>query len=231
MLIGSALRYWAAGYSAVSAGEALVAFQRTAAAAAGLVVFEPAWHYATLGVNRLTWALASGPGVGDRADRLFVDAFSFGTPAEPTPAFGGLVLFGMLGCAVWLLVTKVVLSAALAVLYLAGPLAIALRPLEDLEWVTGMVTRGAIAILCYPVTWTLCFAAFALLSADGSPGGGALGATVARLTGLAALLVAVRLPRMILQRGLGYAPGPRPSQLLVSVRSVPGVGTAMRGGR
>ena len=56
--------------------------------------------------------------------------------------------------------TKVVLSAALAVLYLGAQLAIALSPLEDLAWLTGIFTRGAIAVLCYPVVWTLCFAAF-----------------------------------------------------------------------
>ena len=62
--------------------------------------------------------------------------------------------------------TKIVISAALAVLYLGAPIAIALGPLDDLGWVTGMVTRGAVAILVYPVVWSLCFVAFALLSSD-----------------------------------------------------------------
>jgi hypothetical protein len=221
VLTGSALRYWAAGYSAGSAGDALMALQRTASAAAGLVVLRPGWHFATLGVNKLTWALSTGPGVGEHPDKLFIEAVGFGTPSAPTPAFGGLVLFGMLGCAVWLLVTKVILSAALAVLYLGAPLAIALSPLEELVAVTGLVSRGVVAILAYPVVWTLCFAAFALLIGDG--GGGALEPTVARLRGLAALLVAIKLPRLILQRGLGYSPGPRPAQMIVSIRRLPGL--------
>jgi hypothetical protein len=44
-----------------------------------------------------------------------------------------------------------------------------------------------------------------------------------RLGGLAALLVAIKLPRMILERGLGYSAAPRPSQVLVTVRGVVGV--------
>ena len=105
----------------------------------------------------------------------------------------------------------------------SAPLAIALSPLEDLEWVSGVVTRGAIAILCYPVTWTLCFAAFALLSAAPETGHGAIGDVAERMTGLAALLVAIKLPRMILERGLGYQAGPRPSQMIVTVRGVVGM--------
>jgi hypothetical protein len=226
VLLGSALRYWAAGYGGLSAGEAMLAFQRTAAAASGLVAFQPSWHFATLGVNKLTWALASGPGVGGRADRLFIDAFAFSAPSGAMPAFGGVVLFGTLACAVWLLVTKVVLSAALAVLYLGAQLAIALSPLEDLAWLTGIFTRGAIAVLCYPVVWTLCFAAFALLGTGGVAADGLLGQTVARLTGLAALIVAIKLPRMILERGLGWGT-PKASKVLVTVRSIPGVSGAL----
>lgn len=216
VLVGSVLRYWAAGYGGGSAGEAALAFQRTAAAAAGLVAFEPSWHFATIGVNKLTWALVSGPGVGARPDRLFIDAFTLALPTGAgAPAFGGIVLFGTLACAVWLLITKIVLSAALAVLYLATPLAIAMAPLEDLEWVTGTVTRGAIAILCYPVVWTFSFAAFALLSTAGDvTGNGAIGEAVTRLTGLAALIVAIKLPRMVLERGLGFSAAPRPASVI-----------------
>src|SRR4051794_18654737 len=81
VLVGSALRYWAAGYCTTSAGDALMAFQRTASAAAGLVVLEPAWHFATVGVNKLTWALMHGPGIGDSLNDVFVGALSpVGTP-------------------------------------------------------------------------------------------------------------------------------------------------------
>ncbi len=223
VLVGSALRYWAAGYCSASAGDALNAGLRTTAAAAALVTYEPAWHYATVGVNKLTWALATGPGIDGSVTRLFDDALAFVVPTGSTPVFGGLILFGALGCSVWLLVTKVVLSAALAVLFLAAPLAIALSPLEDLEWTTGVVSRGVIAILCYPVTWTICFAAFALLSAAPETGNGAIADLATRMTGLAALLVAIKLPRMILERGLGYSAAPRPSQMVVSVRGIVGV--------
>ena len=44
--------------------------------------------------------------------------------------------------------------------------------------------------------------------------------TIARLEGLAALLVAIRLPKMVLQRGLGYSPTARPTQMLVSIKRV-----------
>src|SRR5215213_10047569 len=45
----------------------------------------------------------------------------------------------------------------------------------------GLVTRGAVAILVYPVVWTLCFVAFALLSGDVDPANRALEPAVARL--------------------------------------------------
>ena len=162
--LGSALRYWAAGYGAGSAGDALRAFEHAASAAAGLVALEPVWHFATVGINRLTWALASGPGVGDRADDLFVGALTGGLSEGTVTPFGGLVVVVSLGCVVWLLVTKVVLAAILAILYLAAPLAIALSPLrDDLGWLTDTVVRGTLAVLAWPVIWALCFAAFALV--------------------------------------------------------------------
>ena len=174
-------------------------------------------------MNKLTWALLHGPGVGDSINYVFVSALSpVGMPSAPAPLFGGLVMLGMLACAIWLLMTKIVISAALAVLYLGAPIAIALGPLDDLGWVTGIVTRGAVAILVYPVVWTLCFVAFALLSSDIDPANGVIEPTIARLEGLAALLVAIRLPKMVLQRGLGYSPTARPTQMLVSIKRVAG---------
>ena len=103
VLVGSALRYWAAGYCSTSAGDAVMAFQRTAAAAAGLVVLQPAWHFATVSMNKLTWALMHGPGVGDSINYVFISALSpVGMPSAPAPLFGGLVMLGMLACAIWL---------------------------------------------------------------------------------------------------------------------------------
>lgn len=224
--VGSALRYWAAGYGAGSAGDALRAFQSAAGAAAGLVALEPVWHFATVGINRLTWALASGPGVGDRADDLFVGALTAGLSEGTVTPFGGLVVIVSLGCVVWLLVTKVVLAAVLAILYLAAPLAIALSPLrEDLGWLTDGAVRGTLAVLAWPVIWALCFAVFALVGLDAytgqNPGAnGALGKVIQPLVAVAALLAAIKLPKAVLDRALGAPVSPTARGALQTVALV-----------
>jgi len=47
-------------------------------------------------------------------------------------------------------------------------------------------------------------------------------ARVLVVASIAALLVAIRLPKLVLQRGLGYSPTARPAQMFVSIRRVAG---------
>jgi len=226
VFVASALRYWASGFTGGSAYEALQAFTRCAGAAGALLALKPGWHFATVGVNKLTYALAAGPGLGDRADELFVGALTGGLASgEPTP-FGGLVLIGSLIAALMLLVTKVVLAATLAVLYLAAPLAIAIAPLEDVAWIGRAAFQATVAVVAWPVLWSLCFAAFALINLDAftgqNPGdNGALGKIVQPLVGLSALVVAFKLPRALLGQALAHSslPGARTGRSVV-VRAV-----------
>ena len=199
------LRYWLAGFAGAGAHDALQALGRCAGAAAALVALAPAWHLATIAVNRLTYALISGPGVGDQADKVFVGALSVQVVPGAAAPFAGIVLVGSLIAAVALLITKTLMAAALAVLYLGAPLAIVVAPIDELAWLSRAALQSAVAILLWPVLTALCFAAFALLSTDAvatGGGSGVLGQLTRSLAGLAALIVAWRLPLAVLRQGL-----------------------------
>ena len=105
------LRYWLAGFAGAGAHDALQALGRCAGAAAALVALAPAWHLATIAINRLTYALISGPGVGDQADKVFVGALSVQVVPGAAAPFAGIVLVGSLIAAVALLITKTLMSS------------------------------------------------------------------------------------------------------------------------
>ena len=103
------------------------------------------------------------------------------------------------------MITKTLMAAALAVLYLGAPLAIVVAPIDELAWLSRAALQSAVAILLWPVLTALCFAAFALLSTDAvatGGGSGVLGQLTRSLAGLAALIVAWRLPLAVLRQGL-----------------------------
>ena len=141
------LRYWLAGFAGAGAHDALQALGRCAGAAAALVALAPAWHLATIAINRLTYALISGPGVGDQADKVFVGALSVQVVPGAAAPFAGIVLVGSLIAAVALLITKTLMTAALAVLYLGAPLAIVVAPIDELAWLSRAALQSIVAIL------------------------------------------------------------------------------------
>ena len=105
------LRYWLAGFAGAGAHDALQALGRCGGAAAALVALAPAWHLVTIAINRLTYALISGPGVGDQADKVFVGALSVQVVPGAAAPFAGIVLVGSLIAAVALLITKTLMSS------------------------------------------------------------------------------------------------------------------------
>lgn len=232
---GNACRFWASGYSSGGSYEAAESVGRCIGAGAALVVLPDAFHYAVVGVNKLTYALITGPGVGVDATKLFVNAFALTAVTGP---FGGLAMLGSLLVALALVLYKIVLSATLAVLFIGAPLAIALSPLDETTWLTRTALQGLIAVLLWPVVWALCFAAFALLG-EGAFGGGAdnglVGKAIQPLVALAALISAFKLPTILLGQAFvaGSMPGARAARMAAStvvVRQIRGGGAAAGAG-
>jgi hypothetical protein len=99
-----------------------------------------------------------------------------------------------------LLLLKVVVAAATTLLFVAGPLAIVLWPLEELAWISRFVARSLIVVLLIPLVWALIFATFAAVSADAlGSGQSPLPSVTGGLVGIAMLWLAVTIPRDLLR--------------------------------
>jgi len=111
-----------------------------------------------------------------------------------------------------LLVVKVIVTALLAVLFVASPLAIALWPIEELSWGLRSLLQAMVGLLVFPILWAVCFGTFAVLSTDSLfPGdnGDVINSVLAPLITLAALIIAFRLPFAVLSQAMkaGISPG------------------------
>jgi hypothetical protein len=213
VLTMSGLRYWASGFTSAGSYEALAAFGRAIAAAAGLVAFPEAFGYASILTNQLTHALLGFAGVHDGIAKLMA-AVTIGS------GFGLGLIAGVISVVmlVLLIVTKVVISTMLALLFVATPLAIALWPLPEAAFLLRTCLSGIAALFLWPVIWALSFAVFAVMGDGAFSLSGGLGATVMRpFVSVAALYVAWKAPLLIarqammagltpnLQRGLASA--------------------------
>ena len=98
-----------------------------------------------------------------------------------------------------LLLVKVTITALLAVLYVLSPLAIGLWPVEQLSWLLRTLLQVAFVALIFPVLWAVCFAVFAVLAPYFKDSLGAL----APLVGVAALIIAFKLPFALLRISTG----------------------------
>src|SRR4029453_18341846 len=82
----------------------------------------------------------------------------------------GLAVVAALACLYFiaaLIVMKIADTTMLAVLQLAGGLVWGLYVLPGADWLARAWTSGVVAALLVPVTWTLLFAAAAVLTSDG----------------------------------------------------------------
>jgi hypothetical protein len=99
-----------------------------------------------------------------------------------------------------LLLLKVVVGAATTLLFVAGPLAIVMWPLEELAWLSRFVMRALITLLLIPLVWALIFATFAAVSADAlGSASSPLPHLTGGLVGIAMLWLAVSIPRDLLR--------------------------------
>jgi hypothetical protein len=198
VLTMSALRYWASGFSSSGSYEALAAFARSVAAAAGLVAFAEAFGYASILTNELTHALLAFAGVHDGIAKLMA-AVTIGS------GFGLGLIAGVISVVmlVLLIVTKVVISTMLAILFVATPLAIALWPLPEAAFLLRTCLSGIAALFLWPVIWALSFAVFAVMGDAAFSLSGGLGTAVMRpFVSVAALYVAWKAPLLIARQAM-----------------------------
>jgi hypothetical protein len=209
-LVVASMRYWLSSYSGSGAYEALTGFVRTTGAIALLLIFPIAFDQVARGVNAFTSALVVNPVVGDGLGKGLVGTLS----TAPVAGGGMTMLIGLAAIvmALVLLVVKVTITALLAVLFVASPLAIALWPIEETSWLLRTLLQAIFGLLIFPILWGVCFGVFAVLSTDALfPGdhGDFVTAVLAPLITLAALIIAFRLPFAVLGQAMksGISPG------------------------
>ena len=204
----SSLRYWLSSYSGSGAHEALIGFARTAGAIAVLLIFPPMFDQLIRFVNEFTAALITNPIIGDALGRGITTTIA----GALSPAGGISMLVGIasLVLALVLIVIKVIVTALLAVLFVLFALAISVWPIEELSWALRNVIQALLALLMFPVIWAICFGTFAVLSVDTlfGEGGSLVNSILGPLFTLAALVVAFRLPFVVLRQATnaGLAP-------------------------
>src|SRR4051794_23321494 len=226
----SAFRYWASGFAGGGAYEALQALARTAGAVAALSVYAFGFEQLLVGGNLMTHALLNFGGIDKGLAKLFV-ATKFGLGLSGIAYVLELVAF------IALIVTKIALTALLSVLLVAGPLAIAVWPIEELAWIARTWLQVLIAVVLWPVLWSLCFACFAAMGDAAFSTGGSIGDTIIKpFVSVAMLYIAFKVPMAMLRQAqvAGLTPsmggaGMRGVQVAqVSSRTVGAGGSAAR---
>jgi hypothetical protein len=188
-----------------------------------LALYRVSFRYGVAFVNTLTHTMLSWPIVSGGLHRTVLVMFGGSVIFGAGGAFLALLGLVALVFAVCLFALKVLLLMVLAILFVSGPLFIALAPLP----VIGDLTRGwllaVVAVCLIPVGWCIIFATAGAISLDVTAlGGGAhigsrvLGAFAALVT----FYIAFKWPLMVLGRVRNALGG-------LGVR----VGTASSGGR
>jgi hypothetical protein len=203
----SGIRYWAAGLSGSGGLEALEGLGRTVGAALFIVLWP--WlfrHCAELANAAGSGLLGSGSVIDDTA-RLLAVAFAAGV------AFNILSILIAIGAALLflaLLLTKIAVSAATAVVFVAMPLAVMLWPIPELAWIARTAMRAFVTVLVIPLAWAVCFATFAAVGIDAlalKGAGKVVDALVMPLVAVALLWLTVALPKTLARMALFGAVG------------------------
>jgi hypothetical protein len=211
----SVVRYWLAGLSLSGSGgfEALEGFTRTIGAA----LFVVAWPF----VFKTVIALANTASytLMHQAGTTKVLASLLGKALVVSSFPGGLGLFVKILLTivsallvVGLVLMKIVMSASLAFLYVAMPIAVILWPIDELAWVARIALRTMTTIALMPLVWAICFAVFAAIGVDAVTfhgGGGLLDQAIIKpLTACALLYAAITIPRQMLRAAMLGVAGP-----------------------
>jgi hypothetical protein len=203
----SGIRYWAAGLSGSGGLEALEGLGRTVGAALFIVLWP--WlfrHCADLANAAGSGLLGSGSVIDDTA-RLLAVAFAAAV------AFNILSILIAIGAALLflaLLLTKIAVSAAIAVVFVAMPLAVMLWPIPELAWIARTAMRAFATVLVIPLAWAVCFATFAAVGIDAltlKGAGKVVDALIMPLVAVALLWLTVALPKTLARMALFGAVG------------------------
>jgi hypothetical protein len=204
----SAVRYYASGFTSAGSYEAVEALARGGVAAGALAFYPQVFGSLTIATNYLTYGIIHDPSVGSGLTKLLAG----GTVASFTPLGVGTIA-AVVAVVIFLLliVTKIVLSTLLALLFVAAPLAIALWPLPETSWLARTVLHSLIGVLLWPVVWALCFALFAVIGASAFSPGGSFGTQIVKpWVSVAALYVAFKAPQLLAREAMlaGLMPSP-----------------------
>lgn len=197
----AALSYWSSSYTSSGAQQAATAFTRTVGAIGLLLSFPYLFQAATTAINYLTAGILQAPVVNGHMGDLIN-----GTLGAGLVTGGGVTLIlGVVAIvmAIILLLVKITISALLAVLYCLSPLAIGLWPIEQLSWLLRTLAQVMFVVLLFPVLWAVSFGVFATLSTPDLVGGALASSLLSPLVGVAALIVAFKLPFALLRMATG----------------------------
>ena len=228
----SGLRYWAAGFTQSSSYEALEALGRSIVAAGGLAIFPKLFEYLVVTGNLVTKALVDAPGVQAGITKLLAAALVLNFA---TLGVGSIASIVAVICLLLLVLTKIVLSTVLAILFVSGGLAIALWPLPETSWLARTWFQSLFAVVLWPIVWTLCFAVFAVVGNSAFNLSGSFGDTLIKpWVAVAALFAAYKAPQLLARQAMmaGVVPslGRGMSQAAVYGRGARGLAGGGSGG-
>jgi hypothetical protein len=205
---GAVLRYWAAGFTATSSGEAVASLGRSVAAVAGLIAYPQVFGYVVTICNMLSDGILNAPGVHHGLAVMFAATFALNNPG--ISAMAGVVAAVVM---VGLVVTKVVLSVMLAALYVSAPLVIVMWPLGALAWLPTLWFKSVIVVCIWPVIWSIVFAVFAVVGASTFSMNGGIGqAFFNPWIAASGLLAAFKTPQAVARSAIGVQIVPHTGQ-------------------
>ena len=215
----ASIRYWLSSYTGAGAYEALMGFARTVGSIAMLLAFPIAFDQISRFVNAFTAALIDNPIVGQNLGKWMV--LTLTGALGSSGGIGMLVGIAAIVMAIVLLVVKVIVMALLAVLFVLSPLAIAVWPIEEFSWALRSLIQAMLGLLVFPILWAACFATFAVLSVDALfPADSRdflTGTLLAPLVTLASLIIAFRLPFVVLRQAMNAGLAPSVGRALQNV--------------
>jgi hypothetical protein len=182
---------------------------RIVGAAAGLLLLPWAFANAVAAVNVTTSTLLSFASIDHGLQRALALMFAGGIAFGVTGPVVALLVIAAILLAVGLLMIKVGVLALFAILYVSGPLALALSPVPELHGAWRAWLGMLVALALIPIGWCLIFAVAGAISADlthiGTPA--AIGTRlVAFFAGVLTFFIAFRWPffliGMVRARGL-----------------------------
>ncbi|MHB1833477.1 MAG: hypothetical protein ACYCXW_00775 [Solirubrobacteraceae bacterium] len=181
------------------ASHPMQALSSTLASAGMMVAYGWAAGELVAMVNTLTDAILSFPVVGEGLQRTVGVIFGGALTVGSGGVFLALLVIVGVVFATVMFALKVLVLLAFALLFVTGPLLIALRPLPELSHLARAWGTAVVGVAIVPVGWTILFATAGALSLDATSfgTGGASGLTGHLAGALAALLtfyLAIKLP-------------------------------------